>query len=300
MKSKMKAQKYNNAPASPFVGGKVWGWVILLAFSFFLTSCRTTRKATSSDGQQTVAATSQAIVSHINANQQTTSGLRSKVSLKLSAGGKSASVGGQLKMKRDEIIQLTLTALGLIEVGRIEMSPTYLLIQDRMNKQYLQVAWTDVPDLQRAGIDFNAFQALFWNQLFVPGKSRTDTNDFTLAQTAEGTCLYPTDDALDNHSVVAQFLIDAATSLIRQTTVIPAQKARLSFRCNYGKWQKLQNKDYPSQMILDITDGTKHYTADITLTSPQADERMGELATRVADSYRRVKLEEILTKLTGK
>ncbi len=53
-------------------------------------------------------------------------------------------------------------------------------------------------------------------------------------------------------------------------------------------------------MTLDITDGAKHYTADITLTSPQADERMGDLATRVADSYRRVKLEDILTKLTGK
>ena len=296
----IKAQKYGSAPASFLPHGRVWGWVVLFSLSLFLTSCRTTRKATAPDGQPVVATNSHAIVSHINANQQTTSGLRSTVSLKLSAGGKSASVGGQLKMKRDEIIQLNLTALGLIEVGRLEMTPAYLLIQDRMHKQYLQVAWNDVPDLQRAGIDFNAFQALFWNQLFVPGKPRPDANDFTVMKTAEGTCLYPTDDALDDHRVVAQFLIDAASSLIRQTTVIPAQKARLSFRCSYGKWQKLQDKDYPAQMTLDITDGAKHYTADITLTSPQADERMGDLATRVADSYRRVKLEDILTKLTGK
>lgn len=272
----------------------------LLSFAVFLTSCHTTRKVTQPDDQPTVATTSQSLVSRISATQQTVSGLRSKVSLKLSAGSKSASVGGQLKMKRDEIIQLTLTALGLFEVGRLEMTPAYLLIQDRMNKQYLQVAWTDVSDLQRAGVDFNVFQALFWNQLFVPGKAQPDSQDFTVRQTAEGTCLYPTDDALDDHRVVAQFLIDAATSLIQQTTVIPAQQARLSFKCNYGKWQKLHDKDYPAQMVLGITDGAKQYTADITLTSPQADERMGNLATRVSDSYRRVKLEDILTQLTGK
>ena len=270
----------------------------LILFAFFLASCRSHRQVVVDDVQPTN--TSLSIVSKIQANQQDVGGIRSKINLILSSGNKSASVSGQLRMKRDEIIQISLIALGLLEVGRIELTPDYLLIQDRIHKQYMQVHWAEVPDLQRAGVDFNAFQSLFWNELFVPGKARAAEKDFTARQTTEGLSLYPTDDAIADHEVVAQFLVDATENLIQQTTVIPAKQARISLRCAYKEWLILGQKNFPGKMVLTVTQGSKRYTAEISLNRPQVDEKMGDLTTKVSNSYKRVTLDDILTQLTQK
>ena len=42
----------------------------------------------------------------------------SKMNLDLNLGGKSLSVGGSCNLKRDEVIQLSLVAMGFMEVGR--------------------------------------------------------------------------------------------------------------------------------------------------------------------------------------
>lgn len=87
-------------------------------------------------------------------------------------GVKKASAGGYLRMKRDEIIQARLVAL-IVEIGRLEMTPEYILVQDRMNRQYVKVRWEDVPQLKEAGADFQTFQQLFWGEYPMKGKSLT-------------------------------------------------------------------------------------------------------------------------------
>lgn len=81
----------------------------------------------------------------------------------LQQGTKRASSGGSIRMKRDEMIQVRLVAL-IVEVGRMELTPDYLMVQDRLNKQYVKVAWADVPELKEAGADFSTLQQLFWGE----------------------------------------------------------------------------------------------------------------------------------------
>ena len=94
----------------------------------------------------------------INANRQTETTLTAKASIKLQAGEKSAGVSGTLRMERDDVIQLSLAFLGLMEVGRLEITPDYFLLIDRMNHQYVRVAYSQVPFFQQSGIDFHTFQ----------------------------------------------------------------------------------------------------------------------------------------------
>lgn len=81
----------------------------------------------------------------------------------LQQGQKRASTGGSIRMKRDEIIQVRLVAL-IVEIGRLELTPDYLLFQNRYDKEYVKVAWADVPELKAAGADFNTLQQLFWGE----------------------------------------------------------------------------------------------------------------------------------------
>lgn len=109
--------------------------------------------------------------------------------MSLNAGGKDISAGGTLRMKRDDVVQLSLTFLGF-EVARMEFSPNDVLLIDRYNKRYVRAKYSDMKFLQQAGLDFNALQALFWGELFRPGhESVGNGSDFQLASSGSHTLL---------------------------------------------------------------------------------------------------------------
>ena len=127
-------------------------------------------------------------------NAQTTRFVTSKVKFSVEVGNRQMTLTGNLKMKRDDVIRLQLMAFGFVEAGRLEFTQDYVLIVDRINKQYLKVPYAQLEFFRHSGIDFYMLQALFWNELFQPGKSRlTDRNlkKFT------------TDTGIDNDVVVS-------------------------------------------------------------------------------------------------
>ena len=66
--------------------------------------------------------------------------ITAKMSLAVDLNGKGPTkVNGTLRMKRDEVIQLSIAPFLGIEVARAEISPDGVLVMDRMNKRYVQV-----------------------------------------------------------------------------------------------------------------------------------------------------------------
>ena len=74
-------------------------------------------------------------------------------------------------MRRDEVIRLQLL-LPIIrtEIARIDFTPDYVLLVDRFHKEYIKASYKDVSFLADNGLSFYSLQALFWNQLFLPGE----------------------------------------------------------------------------------------------------------------------------------
>lgn len=232
------------------------------------------------------------VVARINENRQTARGIRGKMSIGLRMGdGTSLSASGSIKMKRDEIIQLSFTALGLVELGRMELTPKYLFIQDRYHKRYLKSAWSDIPSLKSAGVDFNTFQALFWNELYVPGRSAEPSeSDFLQSSSGLRAKLEPKD-APEAASLL--FYTDEDQKLVYQTTLI-ARNGKLRFDGNCSSWSQLDGKQFPAALRLAIS-VTKEYVAELTFTRLQVDESMGNIATTLSDGkYTQVSLEEVL------
>ncbi|MCR4995653.1 MAG: DUF4292 domain-containing protein [Bacteroidales bacterium] len=281
--------------------------VLAIAAMALITGCRSSKKATTDTPDvnttattvQTVKNSDESIVAAVAANRQTTKGLRSKVSIRLNYDGRSASASGQLKMKRDEIIQVAVYALGIMEVGRLELTPQYLLVLDRVNKQYLQVAWDEVPELAQAGVDFSTFQALFWNELFVPGISGTPaTSDFKVERENSTLKLTPKTSRANTKKVAVDFLVGSANSLIQQTNVLPTDnKTRMSFKCNYSDWSTLAQKKFPQEILLSVVASNKNYSLKLSSSSLQTDESLGNLYTRVSTGYKRVTLDQIIRML---
>ncbi len=82
-------------------------------------------------------------------------------------------------MRRDEVIRITITPFGIMEAGRIEFTPDYVLVVDRINKQYIKATYSDVDFLKANGMDFYTLQALFWNELFMPSKQSVAESDLS-------------------------------------------------------------------------------------------------------------------------
>lgn len=136
-------------------------YIVCLLAAGLLASCRTHKHAT---GPDTLPPTTTATKPEAEPAVPKVKGVSAKLHFTaLQQGAQRASTGGNIRMKRDEIIQVRLVAL-IVEIGRLEMTPEYLLVQDRMNRQYVKVRWADVPQLAEAGADFNTLQQLFWGE----------------------------------------------------------------------------------------------------------------------------------------
>lgn len=87
-----------------------------------------------------------------------------KVSADASADDGSKGVGGSLRMRRDAVIQLSLTKFG-IEGARLVFTPDSITVLDRINKRYVRASYAE---LQRSlaldrPFSFAVVQRFFWN-----------------------------------------------------------------------------------------------------------------------------------------
>lgn len=130
-----------------------------------------------SDSRQSETLKKLAFVQKVSDNQVYTKNIVGNMSFTLQAGDKDITVPGKLSMRKDEIIriQLFIPILGT-EVGRLEFTPDHVLIIDRLHKEYIKADYTQV-DFLKQGISFYSLQALFWNQLLLPGERTVKESD---------------------------------------------------------------------------------------------------------------------------
>jgi len=285
-------------------------FILLLFCTFLFSACRSGKHAvkesdtagTTTDisvdekGENKQTTKKKQIVARINENRQPARGIRGKMAISLQTGSKPLSTTGSIKMKRDEIIQISITALGLMELGRMELTPEYLFIQDRYHKRYLKARWDEIPSFQRANIDFTVFQALFWNELYVPGSSEQPSDeDFKQDSMGKKMKLQP---KKSPKTINTLFYTNDARQLLQQTTLTTPDNS-IRFDCLCPNWSTLNGKQFPASLQLIITAKGKKFSADFAFTHLQVDENMGNITTSVSEGkYTRVTLEEILKGLS--
>lgn len=162
----MKNESYATALSSPLRGG-VRGGLLLLCL--LLASCGSKKHAVSSvktvSGETTVATLPDGAGNQPDdAIGQEQTCITAKVRMELSSGGRGTAVGGTLRMKRNDVIQLSVVAFGFIEVALIEMTPDYFMVVDKMGKQYVKSPYGDVPFLRNRHVDFYTIQTFFWDE----------------------------------------------------------------------------------------------------------------------------------------
>ncbi len=269
-------------------------FVALLA----LTACGTKRTITETSTTDTSSsgtnAARTAFVRGVEANNLTTGTLTAKISLDLNIASKSVALTGTLKMKKNDVIQLSLTLL-FVEVARIEFSPSEVLIIDRVHKQYVRAAYSDVSFLAQAGLNFYSLQALFWHELFVPGSeaAKVSPERFILSSAGDHTLLSITDAPELNYD----FLAGSNNHLINRLSVegkSTAQKGKFVWR--YSDFTQVAGKSYPKKMSLSVSEVGKDINATFSLSALGTDNKW-EGHTTPSSKYRQRTAAEVLKNL---
>lgn len=211
-------------------------------------------------------------------------------------GGKDLSANGKLQMKRNQMVRISLRMLGF-EVGVMEFTPTDVLVIDRFNKQYVRAAYNEVGFLRQAGLDFYSLQALFWNELFLPGQHQLTASDlkrFTLEQTQQTTVLVPT----GTPRLTYRFITDSHTETLRRLQVLGKKATdKGEFAFNYDQIQQLGGKQFPTQLQLAVSGTGKDVSLGISLSSLKTNADFDTTGTKLSSKYTRRSAAEVLSKL---
>ena len=235
-------------------------------------------------------------VNQVRENQQTSKFITSKVKFSVEVGPQKLTLTGNLKMRRNDVIRLQLMAFGFVEAGRLEFTKDYVLIMDRINKQYLKAPYRQIDFLRNSGLNFSALQALFWNELFKPNQG---SDAVVLDKTASGFATIESGDdmiiSLEDGKMDYSWLASKNTAIIRMANILYKDRFNGNTQLNwdYADFEVFGRKMFPKKNSIKLTTPDKEMILNMTLNYLGTDSEW-EPRTEVSNKYREVTVDEIL------
>ena len=269
--------------------------VAILAWPLVLASCSSKKNAVIENKTVEVKTDQTQFLNKVKDNTQKTKFITSKVRFSVEVGNQDISLTGSLKMKRDDVIRMQLMAFGFVEAARLEFTKDYVLIMDRINKQYLKAPYMSIDFLRNSGLNFYSLQALFWNELFQPNRTSVDWNDlknYTTTESGDDIVISLEDTKLDY-----SWLANKNTGLIKMANIMYKDRLNGNSQLNwdYVNFTTLESNGskFPDDMSITLTTQKKEVKLRIKLNTIK-NETEWETRTEVSNKYREVTVDEIL------
>jgi len=271
--------------------------IAVLAMPLILSSCASKKKAVVEEKPLTAEQRSGlGFIDKVRENAIEKKFITSKVKFSVEVGAQKLTLTGNLKMKRDDVIRLQLMAFGFVEAGRIELTKDYVLIMDRINKQYLKAPYVQVDFLRNNGLNFNSLQALFWNELSKPNQYAATRNaadtipNYTIMESGEDMVI-----SIQEGKMEYSWLADRKDGLIKMANMLYKDRLNGTSQLNwdYDEFKSVGTKIFPTKSVITLTTPKKEVKLGMTLNYV-GHETEWETRTEVSNKYREVTIDEIL------
>jgi hypothetical protein len=285
--------------------------ITVLALAMLLAACGSKKNLVKDPGSNNPSATTSTvtpgqtsvqgadnatILRNVTSSLPASANLVASIDFTIKRGSKDISVDGKISMRRDEVIRIQLSPMGLVEVGRMEFTRDSVLIMDRIHKQYLKSSYDKVGFLRDNGIDFYALQALFWNQLFVPGEKDLDKSvgKFDIKDNVI---------SLSSGKMKYQWTADTGFEhlMTALATYSSTKHGTSKLDWAYGDFKNFAGKTFPARHTVGITAGTssgssKNINVIITLKNMKTDSGWDTI-TKVPSKYKPVELKDVINQI---
>ena len=271
--------------------------IAVLAMPLILSSCASKKKAVVEEKPLTAEQRSGlGFIDKVRENAIEKKFITSKVKFSVEVGAQKMTLTGNLKMKRDDVIRLQLMAFGFVEAGRIELTKDYVLIMDRINKQYLKAPYVQVDFLRNNGLNFNSMQALFWNELSKPNQYAATRNaadtipNYTIMESGDDMVI-----SIQEGKMEYSWLADRKDGLIKMANMLYKDRLNGTSQLNwdYDEFKSVGTKIFPTKSVITLTTPKKEVKLGMTLNYV-GHETEWETRTEVSNKYREVTIDEIL------
>lgn len=284
-------------------------YALLMGVLLTLGACGTSKVTTGSGtGKEAADTRSEAVrklsfVQKVSDNQLYQKNIVGKLSFTLQSGDKDITVPGQLHMRKDEVIrlQLQMPLLGS-EVGRLEFTPDYVLVVDRIHKEYIKADYNQLDFLRDNGLSFYSLQSLFWNQLLLPGTKKVSESDLkkfdvTLDETAKNLPV-----KLQSGHMTYTWTANRTSGQIVRALVsyVSGQHGTSTLDWTYAGFMALGSKQFPAKQAFSFTTTATRKQRSVTVTldmSKVTTDSNWEALTQVSSKYKKVAPEDVLGKL---
>ena len=271
--------------------------VAVVAMPMALASCKSTKNVVTEPKPVTQEMLqTKEILQKVNENSQNSKFITSKIRFQVQIGNQDLSLTGNLKMKRDDVIRLQLMAFGFVEAARLEFTKDYVLLMDRINKQYLRASYEQVDFLRNSGLNFYSLQALFWNELFQPGQAQLNNELLEKFQTNIGG-----DDviiSMGEGNMNYKWLANQSDGKIRMANILYKDRihGNSQLNCDYSDFKTFDVKSFPMENKIIFTSNNKEVKINMTLNYVGTDSDW-ETRTSISSKYKEVSVDDILRRL---
>lgn len=289
--------------------------LILLAFSLLLTACGTKKnivRSTATTSNTTVTTSKAtgnselqklAFMQKVADNAVYATNIVGDMKFNLQVGNRNITTSGALHMRKNQVIriQLFIPLLGT-EVGRLEFTPDYVLVIDRLHKEYIKADYSQLDFLKNNGLNFYSLQSLFWNQLFLPGKDRLDESSlrqFNVNLQSSGTT---TPVSLHQGNMDFVWNADKQNGTIGQTTVSyrSQQHGNSTLTWLYSNFMTVGVKSFPAKQSFTFTTTAtrQKQTVQVILDMDEVTTKDNwEVNSTVSSKYKKIETKDILAKI---
>jgi hypothetical protein len=291
--------------------------ITLLALPLMLNSCGIFKKSVAKEDNsiaQTAKTPQSDFLQKVNDNAQYANTITSKIKFRIEVGEQDMSLTGNLRMKRNDVIQLQLMAFGFVEAARLEFTPDYVLCIDRIDKRFIKANYSEISFLNESGLNFYSLQALFWNELFMPGQAKVSDEVLKGFSTSAG----------DNNVIISfvkklmtyKWLTNASDGRINMANIVYNNKAeieelaaskkkkdkevakdmketRVELNWGYDDFQPLDTKNFPRKMDISFKTKDKEVNIGIVLNYVEH-ETDWNTRTEVSSKYKQVSIDDLL------
>ncbi len=211
------------------------------------------------------------------------------VRMTASINGEEASLKGRLRVKGGEGVQVSATAMGLMEAACIEFLPQAVRFLYKIDKVYAESPYASVPFLGGTGTGYSILEHVLLNRMFSPdgapfakalsGMHIADEGD-TITVTTKG-----------GYPVVYRFSIEKESGNLVKSEGWYASGGNVV--CRYSGFKELGGLPFPQRVEVSFSGGGS--SAELTLRLGNLSGKEFKLSPRrVSKAFRRVSLEAII------
>ncbi len=200
----------------------------------------------------------------------------------------SVDVNGTIRIRKDSIIILSFQPFLGLEVARAGITKNSFTLIDRINKRYFKADFDSLKAETGVNINYNIFQSIFTNALFVFDDSEQITgSSFKEVQVGDLALLQ-----INKGGINQEFNVDEKRQVLSGRVF--ADDEPYSIGWNYLHFMSLENGYFfPHLVKIIVSDGKSRNQMDISYNKVELNKNLN-FQFSVPSSYRQVTLDELL------